>query len=171
VQEEPVSDTHDESVSRLRDLIKDVKVAMLCTVEADGCLRSRPMMTQKTDFNGQLWFFTGLDSAKVHEVEREHHVNVSYASPDKDVYVSVSGMARLTRDRAKLEELWNPIHKAWFPKGLDDPNIALLCVDVDKAEYWDAPSGKLVQLAGFVKALATGEPYRGEGSEHGQVRL
>lgn len=166
-----MTETREESVSKLRDLIRDVKVAMLCTVEEDGCIRSRPMMTQKVEFDGQLWFFTGLDSGKVHEVEHEQHVNVSYANPDDQVYVSVSGRATISRDRAKMEELWNPVHKAWFPKGLDDPNIALLRVEVEKAEYWDAPSGRLVQLAGFVKALATGKPYGGEGSDHGQVRL
>jgi len=163
--------TQNESVSKLRELIKDVKVAMLCTVEPDGSLRSRPMMTQKAEFEGQLWFFTGMDSGKVNEVEREHHVNVSYAQPDDEIYVSVSGTATVTRDRAKMEHLWNPIHKAWFPKGLDDPNISLLCVTVEKAEYWDAPAGRLVQLAGFVKALATGKPYAGEGSDHGKVKL
>ena len=108
---------------------------------------------------------TGLDSSKVNEVGREHQVCVAYANPDDQVYVSVSGTAQITRDRQKIEELWSPVYKAWFPQGLEDPNVALLFVDVDKAEYWDAPSGRLVQLAGFVKALATGKPYGGEGSE------
>ena len=166
-----MADTHEDSVSKLRELIKDVKVAMLCTVEPDGCLRSRPMMTQKTEFDGRLWFFTGLDSSKVNEVGREHQVCVAYANPDDQIYVSVSGTAQITRDRQKIEQLWNPVYKAWFPQGLEDPNIALLFVDVDKAEYWDAPSGRLVQLAGFVKALATGKPYSGEGSDHKKLKM
>jgi len=166
-----VSETQSESISKLQELIKDVKVAMLCTVEDDGSLRSRPMMTQKAEFDGHLWFFTGIDSTKVHEIDREQHVNVSYANPGDQIYVSVSGTATTSRDREKIKELWSPMHKAWFPGGLDDPNLALLRVDVEKAEYWDAPSGRLVQLAGFVKALATGKPYRGEGSEHGNVNV
>jgi general stress protein 26 len=63
----------------------------------------------------------------------------------------------VTKDRAKMEELWNPILKAWFPEGLDDPHICLMKVKVDQAEYWESPSGKVVQLLGFVKALATGQ--------------
>jgi hypothetical protein len=63
------------------------------------------------------------------------------------------------RDRQKIHELWNPTLKAWFPNGVDDPEIALLCVEVEKAEYWDTPSSRMVQLIGFVKAVVTGESY------------
>ena len=130
---------------------------MLTTVHEDGSLHSRPMATQEPEFDGELWFFTGASSPKVGEVERDHRVNVSYAAPDDNTYVSISGTARLVRDKAKMKELWNPFVKAWFPKGLDDPELALLCVEVDKAEYWDAPSSKMVQLDGLVKATLTGK--------------
>ncbi|MDZ4796688.1 MAG: pyridoxamine 5'-phosphate oxidase family protein [Bryobacteraceae bacterium] len=166
-----MAQTHEDSVRKLGELIHEVKVAMLTTVEPDGQLRSRPMATQGTDFDGQLWFFTALDSSKVDEVQREEHVNVAYSQPDKQIYVSVSGKASVSRDKAKLKELWNPIHKAWFPKGLEDPHLGLLCVDVDRAEYWDAPSAKLVQLFGFVKAVVTGKAYGEEGVEHEKVTL
>lgn len=166
-----MAQTQEDSVRKLGELIHDVKVAMLTTVEPDGHLRSRPMATQGSDFDGQLWFFTGLDSGKVNEVQREQHVNVAYSQPDKQIYVSVSGKASVSRDRAKLEELWSPIHKAWFPKGLDDPNLGLLRVDIDRAEYWDAPSAKLVQLYGFVKAVVTGKPFGEEGVDHEKVTL
>lgn len=164
-------DNHDQNVARLASLIKDFKVAMLTTIEPGGQLRSRPMATQKTEFDGQLWFFTELDSAKVDEIDREQQVGVSYANPDQQIYVSVSGTARVVRDRARIEELWSPLYKAFFPKGLDDPNIALLRVDAEQAEYWDSPSGKLVQLAGFVKAIATGKQYGEEGSDHKTIKL
>ena len=163
--------TNTENVQKLAKLIKDVRVAMLTTVEADGCLRSRPMATQESEFDGTLWFFTWVDTAKVHEIDRDHHVNLSYANPSDQVYVSVSGMARLVRDQAKAKELWNPLHKAWFPKGLDDPNLGLLRVDVDKAEYWDSPSSAVVQLIGFTKAIATGKSYAEEGTEHEKITL
>jgi general stress protein 26 len=164
-------DTHQESVKKLGELIKDVRVAMLTTIEPDGCLRSRPMATQSTEFDGKLWFLTDATSAKAHEVDRDHHVNLSYSKPDDQVYVSVSGMARLTKDRAKIEKLWSPIYKAFFPKGLEDPDLAALEVDVQKAEYWDSPSSKVVQLFGFVKALATGKRYGEEGSDHEELSL
>jgi general stress protein 26 len=166
-----VAQSQEDCVRKLSELIHDIKVAMLTTVEPDGHLRSRPMATQGSDFDGQLWFFTAIDSGKVHEVQLDQYVNVAYSQPDKQIYVSVSGRATISQDKAKLKELWNPIHKAWFPKGLDDPNLALLRVDVDRAEYWDAPSGKLVQLVGFVKAVVTGQPYGEEGVEHAKVEL
>jgi len=132
---------------------------MLTTVDTEGCLRSRPMQTQQAEFDGDLWFFTGRDTHKTDEVSRDNHVNLSYAEPGDNRYVSVSGTASLVSDQAKIKELWNPLLKAWFPKGVDDPNIVLLKVEVDKAEYWDAPSSKVVQIVGFMKALATGERY------------
>jgi general stress protein 26 len=146
-------------MEKLRDLIKGIRTAMLTTIDADGSLHSRPMATQEAELDGDLWFFTGASSPKVAEVGRDRRVNLSYAAPDDNRYVSVSGTARLVLDKAKAKELWNPILKAWFPEGLDDPNLALLQVKVEKAEYWDAPSSKMVQLVGFLKAIATGERY------------
>jgi general stress protein 26 len=144
---------------------------MLTTVEADGCLRSRPMATQDTAFDGTLWFFTRVDTAKVHEIERDRHVNLSFANPSDEVYVSVSGTARVVRDQAKAKELWNPLYKAWFPQGVDDPELSLLRVEVEKAEYWDSPSSAVVQLIGFAKAIATGKTYAEEGTDHEKITI
>lgn len=150
---------HNEDIQKLGAMIKEIKFAMLTTAEPDGTLRSRPMATQATEFDGELWFFTAASAPKVEEIEQDHHVNLSYAAPDKNLYVSVSGKARMIRNRKKAEELWNPAYKAWFPKGLDDPDLALLKVSVTQAEYWDSSSSAVVHLVGFVKALATGERY------------
>ena len=144
--------THDEAVRKLNELIKDIQVAMLTTVDDEGALRSRPMATQKPDFDGQLWFFTSGSSPKAREIEREHQVNISYADPDKNRYVSVSGTGQVVYDPAKNKELWTSAYKAWFPQGLDDPNLALLRVDVEKAEYWDSPGSAIVHALGFAKA-------------------
>jgi general stress protein 26 len=147
-----------EGVKKLAELIRGIKVAMLTTVAEDGNLRSRPMATQEAEFDGVLWFFTRAGAPKVGEVERDERVCVSYASPDDQRYVSVSGRAELVRDPAKVKELWGPAYKAWFPKGLDDPELALLRVEPERAEYWDAPSGTLVQIAGLAKSVVTGKP-------------
>lgn len=161
----------NESIHKLGELIKDIKMAMLTTADTDGTLRSRPMATQKTEFDGTLWFFTRASAPKVEEVERSHEVNVSYAAPDSNTYVSVSGRAELVRDAGKAKELWNPILKAWFPKGLEDPDLALLKVNVEKAEFWDSPSSAMVQMVGFVKALATGRTYQASPGEHEKISL
>jgi prepilin-type processing-associated H-X9-DG protein len=164
------STSHIETIKKLGSLIKDIQFAMLTTVEPDGTLRSRPMATQKAEFDGTLWFFTREHSPKVDEISREHQVNVSYADGHKQEYVSVSGRATLVRDPARNKELWSPLLKAWFPKGLDDPELALIRVDVEKAEYWDSPSSKVVQLVGFVKAMVTGRPASGGENEKVTIR-
>jgi general stress protein 26 len=163
------SDTRSDDVKKLAELIKDIRIAMLTTVDEDGSLRSRPMATQDVEFNGELWFMVGADSAKVHEVQEDQQVNVSFANPDNQQYVSVSGSAQLVRDRQKIDEFWNPMYKAWFPEGKDDPNIALLRVTVTKAEYWDSHSSPVVHLLGFAKALITGQSY--DGGENEKVNL
>ena len=147
-----------ESVKRLADEIKDIRIAMLTTVDDDGMLRSRPMGTHDLADDGTLWFFTHADAPKVEEVEREHQVNVNYAKPDDNRWVSISGLADLVRDRSKMEELWKPFLRTWFPKGLDDPELALLRVRVEKAEIWDESGSPLVVGFGLAKALVTGQP-------------
>ena len=159
------TEERSESIQKIGKLVKDIRIAMLTTAEADGTLRSRPMATQETDFDGTVWFFTAADSPKVGEVEHDQNVNVSYAKPDDQTYVSLSGKARLVRDSQKITDLWNPLLKAWFPNGKDDPNLALLRINVEQAEYWDSPSGTLVTLAGFVKAAVTGTQIKGGENE------
>jgi general stress protein 26 len=159
---------HNENVKKLRAMIKDIRFAMLTTIEADGTLRSRPMATQEVEFDGELWFFTNADAPKVDEVQQNQQVNLSYAAPNDQKYISVSGTAQLVRDRQKIEKLWNPLYKAWFPQGLEDPDLALLKVSVDKAEYWDSPASAVVRLVGFVKAAVTGKPI-GTGGENEKI--
>ncbi|MBX6313640.1 MAG: pyridoxamine 5'-phosphate oxidase family protein [Isosphaeraceae bacterium] len=154
-----------ETLRKLGAMIQDIRVAMLTTIDTDGFLRSRPMATPTTDFDGHLWFLTRTDAAKVEELERDERVNLSYTDPDRQRYVSISGTARLVRDRQKAAALWSPLHQAWFPQGLNDPELALLRVDVEKAEYWDAPSRTMIPLFGLAQTLATGEPCQPVGRE------
>lgn len=135
-----------EGVRKLGEMIKDIEFAMLTTVDEDGTLRSRPMATQQAEFDGDLWFFTRASAPKVDEVEHDHRVNLSYSKPEDQRYISVSGTARMMRDRAKIKELWSPALKAWFPKGVDDPDIALLKVSVERAEYWDSSSSTMTHI-------------------------
>ena len=131
---------------KLATMIRGIKVAMLTTVGADGTLRSRPMAAQDAEFDGTLWFFTQAGSAKMSEIRQYPQVNASYASPEDHRYVSLSGRASVVQDPDKMRELWSPAHRAWFPQGLDDPELVLLRVDVDKAEYWDMLSASMVDL-------------------------
>jgi general stress protein 26 len=107
--------------------------------------------------DGILWFFTSASSPKVSEAQANGwQVNLSYANPNKQDYVSVSGRATVSRDRKMMETLWNKWVEVFFPKGLDDPDLALLRVDIEKAEYWDAPGTSVGRLFAVAKALTTG---------------
>ncbi|MDR3619411.1 MAG: pyridoxamine 5'-phosphate oxidase family protein [Paludisphaera borealis] len=133
-------------VRKVALMIRGVKIAMLTTTAPDGTLHSRPMATQEAEFDGALWFFTKSGSGKVDEILHDSEVNVSYAAPEDHRYVSVSGKAALVRDRDKIEELWSPAYRPWFAQGLDDPDLALLRVDVRKVAYWDMLAGGMVTM-------------------------
>jgi general stress protein 26 len=142
---------------------------MLTTVAPDGGLRSRPMSTQGRGLeNGEVRFFTGDNSGKVAEIDAEHEVNLAYAEPKEQRYVSLSGTARVLRDPARAKELWSPEVKAWFPGGPENPHLALLRVRVHTAEYWDAPSGKMAALIALAKQKMSGRAA-GDIGEHQKV--
>jgi len=158
---------NDPGLARLADLIADAEVAMLTTEEPDGTLRSRPLMTLEMDQEGRLWFFTNLSTRKVGEMDQHRKVNLSYADVARQAFVSISGRVRLLRDEEKARELWTQRVKPWFPSGLDDPDLGLLEVTVEEAEYWDVPANRMQRLFGLT-ASSAGEP--GQPGEHGEVR-
>jgi general stress protein 26 len=158
-----------EAVAKLGELIGEIRTAMLTVADEDGALRSVPMHTQQTPFEGSLYFLTGKGARKVVDLEPDQQVNLAYADPGASRYVSVTGRVQLLDDRAKIDELWSPLYLASWPEGKNDPDLAVLKVEVDRAEYWETPGSKVVQVLGFAKALLTGQPY--EGGEHEQVKL
>jgi general stress protein 26 len=133
-----------EKQEHLVELIKDFDTAMLVTRTEDDSLRSRPLaiadVSQDGDGEGYMYFATAIDSGKVHEVEHDPHVNV--VLQDGRRFVSISGIARVVRDRALIDRLYAEDWKVWFPKGKDDPSLALLEVDATAAEYWDNSGAK-----------------------------
>jgi len=147
-------------IAQLAELIKDVEVAMFTTRGVDGRLYSRPLGTQQVAFDGDLWFATAADSPKVAEIALDPRVNVAYASPSKNTYVSVAGVARIIDDRAKVEALWSPAMKLFFPGGPDDPSLRLIHVRAETAEYWDGPGTLLGSALSFVLSAVQDEPAR-----------
>lgn len=163
-----MEDNRQENFRKIKELIEEVKIVMLCTSHEDF-LRSRPMSTAQVDDNGNIWFFTNEHSGKAEEVETNHQICLAYSSPSKNTYVSISGEAVIVNDRAKMKELYNQAIKAWFPKDLDDPKLALLKVTPQQAEYWDSSSSTMVSLFHIAKAIITSEKY--EEGQHGKIEL
>lgn len=147
--------------AKLWSMMKGIQIAMM-TTDDDGHLRARPMAASQSEFDGTLWFFTRADAHKVEE-GANHQVGVSYSDSGQQNYVSLSGKAELVRDKATVKAHWAEYLRTWFPKGVEDPDIALLKVSVEAAEYWDAPNSKMLHAYGYVKAVITGEsPHPGD---------
>jgi general stress protein 26 len=155
--------------SRFWELIKDIRFGMLTAPHPDGGLRSRPMTTQngKDDRAGTLWFFAARHGEAALAVDGVQ-VHVGYADTGKDAYVSVAGRARIVEDAAKRRALWGTMTQAWFPGGPDDPEVALVAVDIEHAEYWDVKNSHLVQLIKMATAAATGRKPNLK-AEHGEI--
>jgi general stress protein 26 len=145
-----------QAVNTLAEMIQDVHVVMLTTVLADGSLRSRPMVRAGAEFHGDLWFFTDMGAAKVDDVTGNPHVNVSYANPVERRYISISGEAKIVNDRKNIDLLWNEGFRQWLPRGTEDPQLCLLRVNVQYAEYWDPPRGVMSHVSGFMQGMLTG---------------
>jgi general stress protein 26 len=147
-----------QSWDTLREIVNRVKVGMLTTLDAEGAMRARPLQTLQADDEGRLWFFVSAASPKVEEMRKEHGtVCISYADTDRQDYASISGRGEIVRERERMQALWSPWVKVWFPQGLDDPDLALLCVTIEKAEYWDSPGSAVRRLYGLIKARTTGD--------------
>lgn len=164
--------TNTSDQQTLWDLIKDIKFGMLTHRHSDGMLHSHPLttMNQSADEGSRLYFFVSRNSEIAHRLQQDGNVNVSYADPGKDSYVSLSGQGAVVDDGAKKAALWSPMAKAWFPEGPTDPDLALLEVSIRHAEYWDVKESKMVQLAKMAKAALTGQPPKNLG-EHKELSL
>lgn len=152
-------DDHDEQVRTVARLLDGQRFAMLTTRAADGTLTSRPMALQEVEFDGDLWFFASASSRKVEHVAGDPRVGVTVSSGS--TWVSVSGSGARVEDQDKKRELWNAGIEAWFPDGVDSPEVVLLRVEAEGAEYWDTPGGRVTTALSFVKAKATGKRYAG----------
>jgi general stress protein 26 len=156
----------DEQAQRdkVKEMISEAKICMVTTMTADGRHVSRPMGLQEVEFDGDLWFFASADSDLVEQIARHPQVNVAFSDTKQHNWVSIAGPAVRVDDRAKAAELWSPMLKAWFPDGLETPELTLVKVSGETAEYWAAAHGsKVVTLLGYAKAVVTGKtPDAGE---------
>lgn len=142
------------AVETLIQLVREIPVAMLTTTLADRSLGSRPMVNINTKFDGDLWFFTHEDDPKVNEILGNPQVNVIFAEPSRSRYVSIAGAAHLVRDPKRAEMMWTKECEHWFPNGLNDSKLALLRIDMNRAEFWDAKSNAMHAVTEFLQRKA-----------------
>lgn len=153
-----------KKLDQMYDLVEGIEIAMFTTRRTDGHLVSRPMATQVRAAGADLWFVTDGETHKMDELAYDPHVNVSYYRDRTREWVSVSGTARVVKDRAWIHELYRPDWKAWFPDdgpgrdgGPDDPRLALVAVDAHSVVYMVSNTPRPVVLFEVVKGMITGQ--------------
>jgi general stress protein 26 len=156
--------------ARFDEIIRDFPVAMLVTHGRDGALIARPMSVARVGGDETLYFATAFDSEKVRELEAEPLVLVSFQG--KTEHAALSGRATVSRDRALVDDLWNDSWKVYFPRGKDDPDLAIVVVEPERGEYWDQSGlGGLSFLWRAAKAYVGGDEIEPREDDHGRVDL
>jgi general stress protein 26 len=162
---------HESERRNLDDLLEDMDVAMMITYSGGGAPHARPMQIAEAGDDGELYFATSLDSAKLRDIETDPRVMLTMQ--EGSVYVSLTGTAHPTTDRELINRLWSEAWQVWFPEGKDDPNIVILCVEPEEAEYWDNSGAEGVAYAmTALKAYVKGErPSGTDAARHGKVQM
>ncbi|QOS79382.1 pyridoxamine 5'-phosphate oxidase family protein [Paenibacillus sp. JNUCC31] len=146
---------NQEAIKKIQELIKDIDIAMLTTVSEEG-LVSRPMKTQDVEFDSNLWFLTKKDTSKFHELLQNQQVNVAYAGKS---FVSIRGEAELVDNTEKIKEFWSPAYEKILETTFEDPNLVLIKVNAESAEFWDA--GNKFKMASFLFRRLLGKNTEG----------
>jgi general stress protein 26 len=115
---------------------------------------TRPMTAQVDDTPGPIWFFTARDNAIVQNLDRSSRAVATFASKGHDLFATIHGQLVLDRDRATIDRLWNRFVAAWYQGGKDDPALALLRLDAERAEIWQDASS----LVAGIKMLLGADP-------------
>lgn len=149
-----------EHVEKVRSIMKGVRTCMLTTVAADGTLHAHPMTTQEAEFDGDAWFVLGATSETATNARERPRVNVSYAGDSG--WVSLAGTAEVSSDPARKKELWNRFVEAWFPQGQDDPDVQVLRVRAESAQYWESPGTVTMAVSMLTSSVTKNPPRTGE---------
>lgn len=147
---------NEEAAKKFKKLVTDINVCMFITNNRNEN-HTRPMATIEVEDNGTLWFFSDIRSIKVEEVAMDNSVHLVYAHPGKESYLDVWGKASVVKDQEQIKSKWSPMIKAWFPNGVDDPNVCLLRVEPSNTYYWEAETGKMVAFLKIATSAVTGK--------------
>jgi general stress protein 26 len=143
--------------------IEQARVCFFTSLSEDNGLRARPLTTQCVETETRLWFFIERYGDLANDVKSNPRALVTYSVEADRFYASLTGRARVYVDPEKARELWSQLNEAWFPGGPDDPNLALLRVDVDHGETWQPTTNKLTQFLSIAPAavMRTASPNEG----------
>ena len=153
-------------LNHLGELIQDMSVCMLTTLDDEHLMVARPMSPQEMCGQGAIWFLTDPNTTKVQHLQV---MNLAFSNEAQGTYVSISGHGEIVKDRNRIDELWTMFARPWFSEGVDSSNLALLKFVPQLAEYWDAPHSKMVRMFAMAASIAAAKPI-GMG-EHGHLNV
>ncbi|MEO6004294.1 MAG: pyridoxamine 5'-phosphate oxidase family protein [Opitutus sp.] len=161
--------TGQSAIDRIKQTFKKTQTCFFCTGTIVGSDDVRPMNVRKVDDEGALWFLSAEDSHKNQELESDPSVVLLFQGSPHSDFLQLKGRATISRDRAKIKELWEPIIKTWFTGGVDDPRITVIKVTPHEGYYWDNKHGNLVAGVKMMIGAATGKTL--DDSIEGKVSL
>jgi len=144
-----------EAIKQMKKMAEDIGICMFCTDSGKLPFETRPMGTQEVDDEGNFWFLSAAESDKNAEIRMDHKVQLIYAKPSDAHFMTVYGTATVSKDKNKIDELWNDFAKAWFREGKDDPRLTVICVKPESAHYWDTKYGKMISLLAIAVSAVT----------------
>lgn len=146
----------NEAIDKLKSLIDSNKIAIFCTELTKLPIQSRPMSVQEVDDQGNLWFISSATSNKNFEIKKDDDVQLFFSNSNNSQFLSFYGEATIYNDEEKIEEIWNPIAKAWFEEGKDDPKVTVIKVSPKDVYYWDTKDGKIISIFKMAGAAILG---------------
>lgn len=159
-----------EAIAKLTELAEGAKTCFFCTNIKTGLpLTASPMELLKVDNEGNLWFMSTKDSQRNQELETDSFTHLFFQEHQHAGFLNVYGISEIILDKAKIEELWKPLHKVWFQEGVDDPNISLIKVVPTQSYFWDTKNGQVIAFAKMALSLLTGKTM--DDSVEGKLEL
>lgn len=152
------------AIDKFQEIVKHEQTCLFSTNLGNVPSTTRPMGVQKVCDQGNFWFMSASDSDKNHEIEADPRVQLYICNTKNYEFLSIYGHATISRDQAKIDEFFGPIHKAWFPEGKDDPRITIIKVTPEEGFYWDTKDGKLVSFLKIAASAVIGKTLQ-EGVE------
>ena len=147
-----------EAGKKIKELAGKNNTCFFCSDIATGKpVTVRPMSVQKMDDEGNLWFLSASDSHKNQEIQTDNHVQLLFQGSGHSDFLSIYGVATISRDKELIKELWEPILKTWFTEGIDDPRITVIKVETTVGYYWDNKHGDAVAFAKMALGAALGK--------------
>ena len=159
-----------EAIAKIKELVEKAQTCFFCTKVSSGeSSGARALSVQQVDDAGNLWFLSADDSHKNQELAAEPSVQLYFQGSAHSDFLMLSGRASVSRDKAKIKELWEPIVKTWFTEGVDDPRITVIKVTPTEGYYWDTKHNMAVAGMKMLIGAAIGKTM--DDSIEGTLRI